>query len=270
MPPHRPPTPADRFARSLRKRSARSPSRPSSLRNSFSARDEESEERGELELEEEEEEEEAEAPSAEYQESESDESAAEESGCESEGLSEDEDEDDNEWSGENGNLESLVISAVGLDYSLAAHLIPLIHRDFNMALKSKVESWRCATSHGAGDPSASANTSPAQASGTQASGMQASGNARKRRRANSNGDVREDKAGWNEDEDDDQKEQDNFGNMGPPSTPVGPRDLPLLACPFHKKDPIKYSMHRDVAMGGKKQKYRPCTGPGFKSIQRLK
>lgn len=257
MPLNRPSTPADRFARSLRGRSVRSPSRPSSLRNSFSARDEESEEQGE-------EEEEAEAPSAEYQESESDESVAEESGCESEGLSEDENEDDNDWSGENGNLESLVISAVGLDYSLAAHLIPLIHRDFNMALKSKVERWRCATSHG-GEASGEGNPSSANASPTQASG-----NSRKRRRANSNGDVREDSAGWNEDEDDDQREQDNFGNMGPPSTPVSPRDSPLLACPFHKKDPIKYNMHRDVATGGKKHKYRPCTGPGFKSIQRLK
>ncbi|KAK4167480.1 hypothetical protein QBC43DRAFT_255955 [Cladorrhinum sp. PSN259] len=247
MPAHRPPTPADRLARSLRGRSVRSPSRPSSLRNAISAREQQ----------------------------ESDESGAE-SGCESEGSSDDEDEDDNDWSGENENLESLVISAVGLDYSLAAHLIPLIHRDFNGALKSKVERWRCATTrttttaptttaHGGGETSPEGNPSSANTSPTQGSGS-----CRKRRRANSSGDAREDNGGWNEDEDhDDRKDRGNFGNMGPPSSPSGPRDSPLLACPFHKRDPIKYSMHRESGTA-KKHKYRPCTGPGFKSIQRLK
>ncbi|KAK4224381.1 hypothetical protein QBC38DRAFT_485587 [Podospora fimiseda] len=244
MPKDCPSTPADRVARSLR----RSPSRPSSLRNAISMRDQQKKE-------------DTKVPSAEYAESESDESGVE-SGQESEGESDDEDEDDNDWSGENENLESLVISAVGLDYSLAAHLIPLIHRDFNGALKSKVESWRCGTTtHGGGETSPGGNPSSANTSPTQGSGS-----ARKRRRANSNGDIREDN-GWNEDEDyDDGKD---LGNMGPPSSPTGPRDSPLLACPFHKKDPIKYSMHRESGTA-KKHKYRPCTGPGFKSIQRLK
>ncbi|KAK0736541.1 hypothetical protein B0T21DRAFT_289014 [Apiosordaria backusii] len=58
--------------------------------------------------------------------------------------------------------------------------------------------------------------------------------------------------------------------MGPPSTPLsGNVREPLLACPFHKRDPIKYNVHGDFG-AGKKHRYRPCTGPGFKSIQRLK
>ncbi|KAK3984316.1 hypothetical protein QBC44DRAFT_277572, partial [Cladorrhinum sp. PSN332] len=252
MSTHRPSTPADRLARSLRGRSVRSPSRPSSLRNAISARDQQENEK------------EPEVRSAEYAESESDESGVESCG-ETEEPSDDEDEDDNDWSGQNENLESLVISAVGLDYSLAAHLIPLIHRDFNGALKSKVESWRCGTTaHGGGETSPEGNQSSANTSPTQGSES-----ARKRRRANSNGDIREDN-GWNEDDDyDDRKDQDNFGNMGPPESPSGARDSPLLACPFHKRDPIKYSMHRESGTA-KKHKYRPCTGPGFKSIQRLK
>ncbi|KAK0667090.1 hypothetical protein QBC41DRAFT_229168 [Cercophora samala] len=243
--PHRPETPADRFNRSLGR--SHSPSLPSSLRNSISAAD-----RGD--------------EADEDVESEFD---ADESGCETARLDEedddhfdgsDQDDDDNEWSGENGNLESLVISAVDKDYSLAAFLIPLLHRDFNLALKSKVENWRCAASQaGAGDDAkhepSSANASPTQGLG--------SGPSRKRRRPNSDEGARDER-------DEEEEKMPGGGKMGPPSTPLsGNSREPLLACPFHKRDPIKYNVHGDSG-SGKKHRYRPCTGPGFKSIQRLK
>ncbi|KAK4667675.1 hypothetical protein QC763_310720 [Podospora pseudopauciseta] len=253
IPPQRPETPADRLNRSLGR--SHSPSLPSSLRKSFSAADREGDEADEID---------------EDVESDFD---ADESGCETARLDEeddeqednsDQDDDDDEWSGENGNLESLVISAVDKDYSLAAFLIPLLHRDFNLALKSKVENWRCAASHaGAGDgakhESSPANTSPSQGSG--------SGPSRKRRRTDSDEGARD---GRDKDQDEEDQKDPGGGKMGPPSTPLsGNTREPLLACPFHKRDPIKYNVHGDAG-SGKKHRYRPCTGPGFKSIQRLK
>lgn len=253
IPPQRPETPADRLNRSLGR--SHSPSLPSSLRKSFSAADREGDEADEID---------------EDVESDFD---ADESGCETARLDEeddeqednsDQDDDDDEWSGENGNLESLVISAVDKDYSLAAFLIPLLHRDFNVALKSKVENWRCAASHaGAGDgakhESSPANTSPSQGSG--------SGPSRKRRRTDSDEGARD---GRDKDQDEEDQKDPGGGKMGPPSTPLsGNTREPLLACPFHKRDPIKYNVHGDSG-SGKKHRYRPCTGPGFKSIQRLK
>lgn len=271
VPPNRPATPAGRFSQSLRpmggRSGARSPSRPSSLRNAVSARDDDSKKKP-IE------------PCPEEQEVESD--SEEDSGCEddesdvgydTEGAdSEDFGEHDNEWSGENGNLESLVIEAVGTDYGLAAFLIPRLYRDHNIALKSKVEHWRstaAATDGGSSSPPeekhqpSSANTSPTQGSSGQ--------HSRKRRRTNSDdGLSREKKGNWDEDDEDDGDDDERGGGkMGPPSTPVGSVREPLLACLFHKRDPIKYNAHGEMGMG-KRPKYRSCSGPGFKSIQRLK
>ncbi|KAK0613942.1 hypothetical protein B0T14DRAFT_386515, partial [Immersiella caudata] len=44
----------------------------------------------------------------------------------------------------------------------------------------------------------------------------------------------------------------------------------MLACPFHKCDSTKYGIQHGNSGSGKKHRYRACTGPGFKSIQRLK
>ncbi|KAK3370971.1 hypothetical protein B0T24DRAFT_512290, partial [Lasiosphaeria ovina] len=44
----------------------------------------------------------------------------------------------------------------------------------------------------------------------------------------------------------------------------------LLACPFHKRDPVKYGIQHGNSGNGKKHRYRACMGPGFKSVQRLK
>ncbi|KAK4183719.1 hypothetical protein QBC35DRAFT_442830 [Podospora australis] len=268
MPPNRAATPADRFNHSLRpmagRSGARSPSRPSSLRNTVSARDDDL--RNEP-VDTCPEEQEAESYSDEESGCDDDESDV---GYDTDGA--DSDDNDNEWSGENGNLESLVISAVDMDYSLAAFLIPRLYRDYNVALKSKVENWRstaAATDGGSSSPSeekhqaSSANTSPTQGSPGQ--------HSRKRRRTNSDdGLSREKKGNWDDDEEEDGEDEGRGGGkMGPPSTPLGSVREPLLACLFHKRDPIKYNAHGEMGVG-KRPKYRSCSGPGFKSIQRLK
>lgn len=196
-------------------------------------------------------------------ESDSDDSECE-SAYETSGQS-DEDEDDNEWSGQDGNIESLVFSAVGSDYSLAAFLIPLLHRDFNLALKSKVEKWRRTTAARDGsDGSDEAKSSP-----TETSSGQDKTSPRKRRRTNSDNDNIEGNDGWDEGEDED-REDDGGGKMGPPAGPAGDPDL-MLACPFHKRDPVKYGVNGGSGSAKRsKYTYRPCAGPGFKSIQRLK
>ena len=176
-----------------------------------------------------------------------------------------EDEDDNEWSGQNGNLESLVISAVDRDYSLAAFLIPLLHRDFNLALRSKIEKWRCSeTTRGSSDGSSNGSPGPDHPTTESPAGNNGAP-SRKRRRTNSD-DGRQEERG---DEDDDGDEDgEKRGKTGPPPDARLDSDL-LLACPFHKHNPIKYGAHSNPG-AGKKPKYRACAGPGFRSVQRLK
>ncbi|KAI5293806.1 hypothetical protein KEM56_005964, partial [Ascosphaera pollenicola] len=70
---------------------------------------------------------------------------------------EEEEEDDNDWSGQNGNLESAVIEAVNGDLPLAAYLIPILHRDYNLAVKNKVESWQFGNNTGSGTTSGAAH-----------------------------------------------------------------------------------------------------------------
>jgi hypothetical protein len=195
------------------------------------------------------------------------ESDTDDSGCESgyETVRQsEEDEDDNEWSGQNDNLEALVVSAVDGDYSLAAFLIPLLHRDFNLALKSKVENWRCtATTRAGSDESSESKSLPAE----DPTGRDTE-SSRKRRRTNFDDGRREGNSGWDDDEEEDRPDENKRGKPGPPSGATPESDL-LLACPFHKSDSIKYGVHGNSGPG-KKSKYRACAGPGFRSIQRLK
>ncbi|KAK3304744.1 uncharacterized protein B0T15DRAFT_495185 [Chaetomium strumarium] len=196
------------------------------------------------------------------------ESEADESGCEStyktETAGQSDEEEDDSWSGENSNLEELVVSAVGTDYSLAAFLIPLLHRDFNLALKSKVESWRCATS-ARGGPDNSVGPSDTQPSSTENSPKEDRGSSSRKRRRTDSG-AGNGGNGWDEDEEED--DRGRSGKAGPPTEPPADRSL-LLACPFHKHSPIRYGVS-GMSSPAKKPKYRACAGPGFKSIQRLK
>lgn len=70
-----------------------------------------------------------------------------------------------------------------------------------------------------------------------------------------------DNSSANEEDDDQQKKRPKHSLSKPTS---GDTQL-LLACPFHKYDPLKY---RPTANAG--SRYRTCVGPGFKSISRLK
>ncbi len=188
-----------------------------------------------------------------------------ESGCETAGQSDE--EDDNEWSGENGSLEALVISAVGADYSLAAFLIPLLHRDFNLALKSKIENWRCTTmARGGTDGSSAAQQSP---TGDASPGQDRGSSSRKRRRTNSDEGPQEGSGDWDEGEDENGEDGNTGGKMHNSANTPADQGL-LLACPFHKHDPLKYGVHGGDSGSAKKSKYRACTGPGFRLIQRLK
>lgn len=193
---------------------------------------------------------------------------SDESECESgdDNISQsEEDEDDNEWSGQNGNLESLVISAVDWDYSLAAFLIPLLHRDFNLALRSKIERWRCSATSRASSDGSSDGSPAADHTATELPTGKEGALSRKRRRTNSD-DGRQDEKG--DEGDDGDEDGEKRGKTDHPPDPPFDSDL-LLACPFHKHNPIKYGAH-DNPGAGKKPKYRACAGPGFRSVQRLK
>ncbi len=248
MPVDRPPTPASRFPKLVGHSMSRSSSRPSSLRNSIYSRVEESD---------------AETPCCDVRMEDTDTSESE---CETARKSDEEtetDNDDNEWSGQNGNLESLVIAAVDGDLALAAHLIPLLHRDFSLALKSKVESWQCTAAHGNEDAS-SGGGSGGRTSYSETSPDHSPDMSRKRRRIDSGGRGRRGISGWDGDEEDEDEDAKD------PSPPASGDLQRMLACPFHKRDAVKYGIQHGNSGGGKKHRYRACTGPGFKSIQRLK
>ncbi|TLD12804.1 uncharacterized protein PgNI_04463 [Pyricularia grisea] len=180
--------------------------------------------------------------------------ASEDESC----MADEEDQYTDEWSGEDDSFDAAIIAAVDGDLALAAYLIPLLHHSFSSAVRSKVEMWQCGTSPESGPQhsdglrpgsSASANLSPTTP-------------RKRRRRASSGGGGAGDGDG---DDDDDERE---FGNTnGNPESPSSP----LLACPFHKLNPIKYGIqHNATTATTKNDYYRPCAGPGFKTIQRLK
>lgn len=222
-----------------------SSSRPSSLRNSFCVR----------------------SSSSEFQGQETDLSESEcETAKKSDYDTETSDNDDNDWSGQNGNLESVVIAAVDGDLALAAHLIPMLHRDFSLAVKSKVESWQhmAAQSNDGGSPEGSTEKTTTY---VETSPDQSPGVSRKRRRTGSDNRERRGVGGWDGEEDDGDDEDE--GKRPEPSSGGGEAQR-MLACPFHKKDSVKYGIQHGNSGSVKKHKYRACMGPGFKSIQRLK
>ena len=64
-----------------------------------------------------------------------------------------------------------------------------------------------------------------------------------------------------QDPDDDRARQRRRSDR--PATPKAGEKA--YACPFHQKDPVKYSCNSFTGL-----KYRACTGPGFENISRLK
>lgn len=184
----------------------------------------------------------------------------------SESEAEDDDDsegEDNEWSGEDGSLEATVIAAVEGDLGLAAFLIPLIHKDLNSAVRKKVESWQHSAASGQQGSSPECKSSKSATASDQSQS-----NPRKRRRRSSSGGGGGRRMGGGGDDGEDEDEGGAAGLNGQPSPPYGAQFL--LACPFHKRNPLKYGIQHGYAGAGEKTYYRSCAGPGFKNIQRLK
>lgn len=173
---------------------------------------------------------------------------------------EDDESEDNDWSGDNGSLEETVIAAVDGDLALAAYLIPLLHKDINSGVKSKVESWQ--NTAGSGSGSSSGGQVPSHYS---VSPSNSPSNPRKRRRSAFGSQIP--RGGGDDGEDDEDGGASNAG--GGPVLHDDTQQILFLACPFHKLDPTKYSQH-SVSGTGKRHDYRACAGPGFRTIQRLK
>ena len=174
--------------------------------------------------------------------------------------------EDDEWSGHDSSVEAIILQAVGDDLPLAAHLIPILHRELQSKLNvtEKLALW-------------SNNVKSAvhenEANGGQSSNYKTDpiNNPRKRQRrqGSSNNQSREgDDFGEEDDEEDDDAQ--NFKGMEDGNRDGSQQQLLRLACPFHKRFPAKYGIQHDEIEGSGKAKYRACAGPGFKSIQRLK
>jgi len=158
----------------------------------------------------------------------------------------------NDWSGEDGGLEALVISAVEGDLGSAASLIPVLHKYVISRLRSKVESWQNCTTEGSHDSGGNGNSGVSSGTGQQDSPPR----SHKRRRLGS-GNSNNPEEGGDED-------NDGEGHERPADNAASPDGVqqPKLACPFHKNNPTKYSVTD--------KKYRSCAGPGFQNIQRLR
>jgi hypothetical protein len=179
----------------------------------------------------------------------------------------DDDDDDDEWSGQDDDIdiEAVVLRALGGDLSLAAYLIPILHRSFYadriINATQKVAPWRnniikCS-------PDGSTGREPS----LDVSSNQPGGSRKKRRRESENQSREAD-----EDEDRDDDDEDNGSPQGIGGNPDtgGHGIVHRLACPFHKFKPAKYGIQRSMAENSRKPDYRTCAGPGFKTIQRLK
>ena len=191
-------------------------------------------------------------------------------------------EDDNEWSHDDG-LEGTIIAAVGGNLALASYLIPIIHKTRNAEYVKMIHAWQDATlgqhttqctpggnssenQHRNHHASPTFTSSSTGEYGGSSGGRSGGGGSpyKKRKRSNSNDSRRQGDGGKDDDEG-----MGGSGGDGASPSGTGPGVL-LLACPFHKKDPIKYSQ-RGCTTGGKKRgSFRACAGPGWKSIQRLK
>lgn len=183
---------------------------------------------------------------------------------------EDEEDEEDEWSWQDNELEHTVIRALGGDLSLAAHLIPVLQKsafsELTTTVTQKVGPWRrgvFTSSHGV------ASTESEQ---TASSHGRTDSSTRKRQRA-INQSTKTTEA-EDEDERNDEHDDSDDGRPDPKRRRSSPTsDLvplpPRLACPFYKRNPVKYSAQ---STGDSKSttNYRACAGPGFKSIQRLK
>lgn len=180
------------------------------------------------------------------------------SDSDSEEDSDSDDIDNDEWSGANDNIEAALYEAVFPDIDLAAHMVstmyPILVLSYRKKITRKVSSWQERNIITCGTSSEGASTTKETAPQvTSKTGIESSP---KRDRQSSSSD---DNIG--DDEDDN---GDEFGRKRPKeqsdSDPEIPK--PRFACPFFKKDPVKYS----AAESGRKS----CSGPGWLTIPQMK
>lgn len=138
-----------------------------------------------------------------------------------------------------------------------------MYAEFATNITQKVGPWRqdVTTCAPAADGSSS-QKSPSSAAPTNNS----NNDHRKRQRDFGSAQDTREEADEDEDEDDDNPDPKRLKDE--PDSP-GRSPHPLLACPFHKRDPRKYSIQHEMVENASKSVYRTCAGPGFKSIQRL-
>jgi hypothetical protein len=177
-----------------------------------------------------------------------------------------EDGENDEWSGQDDNLEAIVLEALQGNREMAAYLIPILHQEFRSEcatnITQKIGPWlKCSPDTGAtpSDQKSSSNTNASESP---------TNNRKRQRRTESTGHrrKRDDEDEDDEEEDDEQRSPNEFGGPADANGVV----ILRLACPFHKRDPIKYSVQNGAAEGTRKLEYRACAGPGFKNEQRLK
>lgn len=193
-------------------------------------------------------------------------------------------EDDNDASDQD-DIEAMVLAAFGGgDLTLAAHLIPILFKEkYSKSVSEiarKVGPWRFAVTSAA--PGAGNSGAGERARNTGgASGSQPSSGGRKRPRTSSSGSFTRNRSDNNAEDNEGSEESaggGGGGGGGDGGEGISQVDdltcLLKLACPFHKLNPDKYGIQhgQDVEPGenSKKQGYRVCAGPGFRTIQRLK
>jgi hypothetical protein len=183
---------------------------------------------------------------------------------------EDDASNDDDWSGQNNNLESVVLEAMQGDRQLAALLIPVLNRhlraESTRGATQKVSPWQQSMTKCAGPgPGSEPNSSPAGGNSGSTT------NSRKRHRGSL---VQNNEPSRDQDDEDElsdhERDRRPKGRSGPLHLDDG-SELPRLACHFNKCNPAKYgTQHEGGESSQKNEYYRTCEGPGFKSIQRLK
>lgn len=195
-------------------------------------------------------------------------SDTERSGDEGEDDGNEESDEVDEWSGQDDNLEAMVVQALQGDLALAAQMIPVLHKmyyiKFQTIIKQKIGPWRNGITKCSGGPEdgGGESCSPDQLN-------QSNPRKRQRRPGNNNQERGRNDDDPNEDGDDENGDSKETGDPAANSTPA---QNPYLACPFHKFDPAKYSTQYSSSEipEEKLNYYRSCAGPGSTSIQRLK
>ncbi|KAH7034798.1 uncharacterized protein B0I36DRAFT_346687 [Microdochium trichocladiopsis] len=163
----------------------------------------------------------------------------------------DSDEDDPEWSGEQDEIETAVLSSIP-DLELAAFLIVKLHEENTAIRGKKINRWQNSIIQCHGSQPPQNEYHPV--------GQANLHNPRKRRRASRDSE----RHGDSEDGDGDEQDGDEPGHVERTGEPRSGAIVKLLACPFNKAEPNKYTVCIET-----RNHYRVCTS-GFKTIQRVK